>query len=207
MLWVSTDVIRRYLAGENTGLALILVAASGENQIVVAPGANAAFHAQHLRLPAADAVIAQLEVPLDTILAAARANGKFFTLNAAPAKPVPDEILALTDLLVVNEIEARAIGPALGNFQGLVATTLGGAGAVLTRGAKELARADAPKVEVVDTTGAGDSFTAALTVGLVEGMSPGEALQRACTAGAISVTRPGAQGSPTLSELAAFRAD
>jgi ribokinase len=194
----------QYLAGENTGLALILVAASGENQIVVAPGANAAFHSDQLHLPSTDAIIAQLEVPMDTVLEAARSEGTFFVLNAAPAKAVPVELLALTDLLVVNQVEARAIGHSLEGFKGLLATTLGAQGAVLTRAGQEIARARAPRVEAIDTTGAGDTFTAALTVGLVEGLAPQAALERACLAGAISVTRAGAQGSPTLDELSAF---
>jgi len=193
-----------YLEGHPTGQALILVAASGENQIVVAPGANAAFHQHYLQFPAVDAVIAQLEVPMDTILLAAQRGRHFFTLNAAPARAVPREVLELTDLLVVNEIEARALGTELAYFEGLLATTLGSEGAVLSRRGDEIARARPPKVQAVDTTGAGDTFTAALTVGLVGGLEPQAALERACLAAAISVTRAGAQGAPTLRELAQF---
>lgn len=203
---VNLDYCQR-LPGESTGLALILVSGTGENQIVVAPGANAAFHAEHLRMPRTDAVIAQLEVPQDTILTAAQRNRGFFTLNAAPAKPVAREVLYETDLLVVNEIEARALGPALEHYDGLLATTYGREGAVLTRHGQEVAQAESPKVKAVDTTGAGDTFTAALTVGLVSGMEPKAALSRACVAAAISVTRPGAQGSPTLEELDKFQQD
>jgi ribokinase len=193
-----------YLEAHSTGLALIWVSADGENKIVVAPGANAEFHAEHLRMPSVDAVIAQLEVPQDTIIAAADRNQRFLTLNAAPARPVASELLDRVDLLVVNELEAKALGSALQNYHGLLATTFGSAGAVLSRRGQEIARAQPPKVTAVDTTGAGDTFTAALTVGLVEGMTPEAALQRACLAAAISVTRPGAQGSPTLQELTEF---
>jgi ribokinase len=196
----------RYLEGHSTGLALILVSGDGENQIVVAPGANAAFHQEYLQFPAVDAVIAQLEVPMDTILRAARQQRGFFTLNAAPAKPVPREVLELTDLLVVNEIEARALGEELTDFEGLLATTLGSEGAVLSRAGREIATAPAPAVKAVDTTGAGDTFTAALTVGLAGGLAPQAALERACLAAAISVTRAGAQGSPTLQELKDYAA-
>ena len=69
---------------------------------MVAPGANAAFDAEHLEIPLTDASIAQLEVPFETILKAARGHSNFFCLNAAPAKPVPHEILEHVDLLVVN---------------------------------------------------------------------------------------------------------
>ena len=193
------------LEGESTGLALIWVSADGENKIVVAPGANAAFHAEHLRMPPVDAVIAQLEVPQDTILRAASQCPGPLTLNAAPAKPVSSELLTATGLLVVNEIEALALGEALKSYRGLLATTHGPDGATLSRDGRKIARARPPRVTAVDTTGAGDTFTATLTLGLVEGMSEQEALERACLAATISVTRPGAQGSPTVTELAAFR--
>ena len=189
------------LAGHATGLALILVNAEGENQIVVAPGANAAFDAAHLELPPADACIAQLEVPVETILKAARANDSFFCLNAAPAKPVPHELLEHVDLLVVNEIEAKALGSELDSYRGLLARTHGARGAELSRNGKQVAVAKPPRVEVVDTTGAGDAFTAALTVSLVGGMPPQAALERACIVGALATTRPGAQSSPTLEEV------
>ena len=189
------------LADHATGLALILVNAEGENQIVVAPGANAAFDAAHLELPPTDACIAQLEVPVETILKAALANDSFFCLNAAPAKPVPHELLAHVDLLVVNEIEAKALGSELDSYRGLLASTHGARGAELSRNGKQVAAAKPPRVEVVDTTGAGDAFTAALTVSLVGGMPPQAALERACIVGALATTRPGAQSSPTLEEV------
>jgi ribokinase len=189
------------LDGQATGLALIVVNAAGENQIVVAPGANAAFDAEHLELPATDASIAQLEIPFETILKAARRHRNFFCLNAAPAKPVPHEILQCVDLLVVNEIEARTLGSELDSYQGLLATTFGSKGAVLSRAGREIARAKPPKVDVIDTTGAGDAFTAALTVALVSGMEPQAALEQACVVGALATTKMGAQSSPALSEV------
>ena len=189
------------LDGHTTGLAMIVVSADGENQIVVAPGANAAFDAEHLELPVTDASIAQLEIPFETILKAARNHSNFFCLNAAPAKPVPHEILEHVDLLVVNEIEARTLGSELDSYRGLLATTFGGRGAVLSKEGKEIARATPPKVNVVDTTGAGDAFTAALTVALVSGMEPQAALEMACVVGALATTKMGAQSSPTLAEV------
>lgn len=191
----------KILEGQATGVALIVVNESGENQIVVAPGANAAFDAEHLAFPSTDACIAQLEVPIETILKAARANKNFFCLNAAPVKPVPHELLEHVDLLVVNEIEAQALGAELDSYHGLLASTYGAKGAVLSRSGVQIAKAKPPKIEVVDTTGAGDAFTAALTVGLVSGLKPQAALERACVVGALATTKLGAQSSPTLAEV------
>lgn len=189
------------LKNHATGLALIVVNEAGENQIVVAPGANAAFDAKHLVVPVTDACIAQLEVPVETILKAARANNNFFCLNAAPVKPVPHELLEHVDLLVVNEIEARALGSELENFHGLLASTYGARGAVLSHNGRQIARATPPEVDVLDTTGAGDAFTAALTVALVSGMKPQLALEEACIVGALATTKLGAQSSPGLLEV------
>jgi len=189
------------LDGFSTGLALIVVNKAGENQIVVAPGANAAFDALHLELPPSDACIAQLEVPIETILKAARLSNNFFCLNAAPAKPVPHELLEHVDLLVVNEIEALALGEELDSYQGLLASTFGANGAMLSRNGQQIAEAKPPVVKVVDTTGAGDAFTAALTVALVSGMDPQAALENACVVGALATTKMGAQSSPTLMEV------
>lgn len=189
------------LKGIASGLALILVSSNGENQIVVAPGANAAFSADLLELPQSDAVIAQLEIPVETVLSLARRRGGFFCLNAAPVKPVPRDLLDLTDLLIVNEVEARSIGTDLEHYAGWLAVTYGAKGAVLRRAGQEVASAKSPRVQVVDTVGAGDAFTAALVVGMVSGLSPAIALQRACLAGALATTRAGAQSSPLLAEL------
>ena len=185
----------------STGLALITVNHAGENQIVVAPGANARFDAEQLDLPLTDAYIAQLEIPMPTILKAARNHENFFCLNAAPAKPVPHEVLQYVDLLVVNEIEALALGEELEIYEGLLASTFGAEGAVLTQKGLEIARARPPSVKVVDTTGAGDAFTAALTTALVSGMNPQDALQYACIVGALATTEMGAQSSPTQEQV------
>jgi len=188
----------------STGLAMIVVTEAGENQIVVAPGANAAFDATHLEVPHTDASIAQLEVPTETILKAARTSDNFFCLNAAPAKTVPHELLEHVDLLVVNEIEAQTLGKELDIYQGLLASTFGSKGAILSRNGKQIAEAKPPKVDVVDTTGAGDAFTAALTVALVSGMEPRAALEQACVVGALTTTKMGAQSSPLLETVNAM---
>lgn len=178
-----------------TGVALIIVDALGENQIVVAPGANR--HSERDELGGVDAVLCQLEIPIETVAAAAQ-GAQYFCLNAAPARELPAELLAETDLLVVNRFELEAIG----RYDGLTALTLGAEGAVLLEGGKEVARAAPPPVKAVDGTAAGDAFTACLLVSLLEGRSREEALTRACAAGAIAASRPGAQPSlPTAVEV------
>ena len=168
-----------------TGVALILVGADGENEIVVAPGANT--RAQAGELAGVDAVLCQLEIPLETVADAA-AQAPFFCLNAAPAKPLPPELLASVDLLVVNRYEHEAVG----RFDGLTALTLGAEGAILLEAGSEVARAAPPPVEAVDGTGAGDAFTACLLVSTLQGRPQAEALRRACAAGALAAARPGA---------------
>lgn len=188
----------------STGLAMILVSAEGENQIVVAPGANAAFKPDMLELPPTDAVIAQLETPMETVLQAATRADRFFCLNAAPAREVPQAVLEQTNLLVINEVEARVLGRHLDRYGGLLATTYGSRGAILSREGRVLASAVPPKVKVVDTTGAGDAFTAALTVALVSEMDAGRALDLACLCGALATTKPGAQSSPHAKDMGTF---
>ena len=179
---------------EPTAIALIVVAPDGENQIAVASGANAAPWAGPLELGAADAVICQLEIPSETAPAAA-AQARFFCLNAAPAKPLPAALLQACDLLVVNEHEAAALGEGLEAAGKLAAITYGAAGAVLRQGGQELARATPPRVQAIDTTGAGDAFTGALVLALCEGQPPEQALRFACAAGAAACTVRGAQSA------------
>jgi ribokinase len=193
------------IADSPTGVALIAVNASGENQIVVAPGANRRLVPETLVIPAADALICQLEVPTATVATAAANFDGFFCANLAPAKHVDVTVLQRADLIVVNEVEAAWYGDSLSACTGMVATTFGAAGAVLARGGTELARLKPPRVDPVDTTAAGDSFTAALTVALVEGQGPGDALRFACAAGAAATLKAGAQPSlPTRDEVIAL---
>jgi ribokinase len=124
-------------------------------------------------------------------------------LNAAPARPLDPELIRRVDLVVVNSAEYAAIDGL--DAAGAVAVTYGGKGAVLRRGGREVASAAPPPVTVVDGTAAGDTFTAALAVALLDGASDAEALHRACAAGALAVTRAGAQPSlPTAAELEAI---
>lgn len=178
-----------------TGIALIAVDEHGENQIVVAPGANRRLTAERLAIPDSDALICQLEVPADTLLAAAQQYQGFLCVNLAPIMVVPSELIERADLIVVNEIEAAHYRDCLLRTRGLVALTYGSRGASLRRGAETLAEATPPPVKAVDTVGAGDTFTAALVVALMEKQEPAAALAFACAAAAASTTRPGAQPS------------
>ena len=177
-----------------TGVALILVDGAGETVIVVAPGANGTVETPQ----AAENALCQLEIPMEAVAATARATSGFFALNAAPAKPVPVEVLGRADLVVVNRYELDALPEA----PRLTALTLGAEGAVLLEDGEEVTRAAPPKVDAVDGTAAGDAFTACLVVSLLEGRDREEALRRACAAGAIAASRPGAQPSlPTAAEV------
>ncbi|MBT9471608.1 MAG: ribokinase [Pseudomonadota bacterium] len=185
-----------------TGVALIAVAAGGENQIVVAPGANAAFTPRHLPHTTPGALICQLELPLDTVAAAVAQATGFVCLNLAPAAEMPPQTLARADLIVVNETEAAFYGQALHALPGLIAVTWGARGAGLYRAGQQIAAAAPPPVIAIDTTGAGDAFVGALTVALLEGQAPETALKFACAAGALAATRAGAQPSlPTRAEV------
>ncbi|HEY7563460.1 MAG TPA: ribokinase [Acidimicrobiia bacterium] len=196
--------LRRCWAHETlpTGIASIVVAESGENLIAVAPGANRALTADVLDLRSDENVITQLEIPVETVVAASHVTAGFFCLNAAPARPVPIELLRRADLVVVNEHEHAALGDDLGECRGLVALTLGAAGASLYRHGRQVARAVPPPVDTLDTVGAGDCFVAALTVGILDGLAAERALTRAVTAAALATTREGAQPSlPTAAEV------
>lgn len=180
-------------AGNPTGVALIAVAASGENQIVVAPGANRSLAAERVTTPDASALVCQLEIPVETLMDLARRYEGMFCINLAPAKPVPDELLARADLLIVNETEAAYYGDRLHALDGIVAVTQGASVARLYQRGRTIAACRPPAVEALDTTGAGDAFCAALTIALVEGMNAERALAFACTAGALAATAAGAQ--------------
>ncbi|MFD8423442.1 ribokinase [Streptomyces sp. NPDC059466] len=209
------------VGGAPTGVALITVDPSGDNSIVVSPGANGRLTPEDVRaaadlVRASRVVSAQLEIPLETVVETVRtlAPGSRFVLNPSPPRPLPAEVLAACDPLIVNEHEARVVlgdgaGPepedwaaallALGPRS--VVVTLGARGA-LVADAHGAARVPSVRVETVDTTGAGDSFTAALAwrLGLGEPLSVAAAY--AARVGAVAVTRPGAQESfPTAEEV------
>lgn len=187
---------------EPTGVALIAVSPEGENQISVCSGANAGVAAP--AVIEADALVFQLEIPIPVVTAALDGFEGFKAVNLAPAMPVPESVFERADLLIVNETEAAFYGEALHRSGAMVALTLGAAGAELWMGGGRIASAAPPKVAVVDTTGAGDVFVAALTVALSEGQPPQDAVAFACAAGALATTRPGAQPSaPSRAEVEA----
>ena len=198
----------RVLRGVPTGRALINVDARAENSIVVVPGANARTCASVAgSLPAAGVVLAQLEVPLDAVVAAfraARARGSTTVLNPAPARDLPDDLLSLCDVVVPNEGEAAALGGAdrlhaLGVTA--VVTTLGARGATVAVRAGTVTVAPFA-VSPVDTTGAGDAFIGALCAELSRGVDVAAAARTAAAAGALATTRRGAVPSlPTRAEV------
>jgi ribokinase len=183
-----------------TGQALVLVDPHGENCIVVSPGANLFVTApEHLD---ADVLLLSLEVPLGVVEHAAvvaRRSDVPVVLNAAPAQPLPATLLDAVDVLVVNETEWTALGePALP----AVVVTRGARGCVVLEGGRAAELPAVPVADVVDTTGAGDCFAAALAWGLGSGLELGDAARFAARAAALSVTAPGARGGlPTHDEV------
>jgi ribokinase len=216
--------------GESTGLALIVVAASGENTIVVAPGANASLAPAAMDgvvIRAGDVVVLQLEIPIDCCLAAAAAAklaGAQVLLNAAPLTKPGDprflELLDRTDVLVVNETEATELAGStapsdVDGWRALVAT-LPATSAVITLGARGAVASDSTTTwwqppfhaDVLDTTGAGDAFCGALAHALASGLDLRAAVRHGCAAGALATGRLGAQAAlPDATELAAALAE
>jgi len=189
-----------------SGTALIVVDAAGENSIVVIPGANARLAAADVEqalLATRPLVLAQLEVPEEAVVGAARAAGRF-VLNASPVRRLPPALLEAADPLIVNAGEAAAITGSDDTDPGALATaahalgvrsiviTLGGRGACWSTPEWTIA-CPAPAVEVVDTTGAGDVFAGTLAVQLSRGADPEAALAAAVDAGAAAVQWHGAQ--------------
>lgn len=195
---VYLDAVKTVKA--HTGLAFITVSDDGENQIAVASGANAAFRPEHLPKLCSQVLITQFEIPVPVIEAAIKDYDGFVAVNASPVRSDVDAILNRADLVIVNEGEAAAYD--LSNHNDLIAVTLGSKGAELRRDGKVIAKAMPPEVEVIDTTGAGDAFAAALTVALAEGQSEQAALEFACAVGALTTTRLGTQtASPKRAEV------
>ncbi len=201
---VDLSLILKHVSAP-TGLAFINVSEDGENQIAVASGANMEFGAEDLPVLTHDAILTQFEIPIPTIEAATHDFKGFVAVNASP---VSDGIRCLFDranLIIVNEGEYAAYKDRLVNYHGLLAVTLGSRGAVIRQNGKVIAEAAPPKVDVIDTTGAGDAFAAALTVALVEGQSNEAALRFACTVGALTTTKLGTQtAAPKRAEVDAL---
>ncbi|MGY1632714.1 ribokinase [Geodermatophilus sp. SYSU D01186] len=207
-----------------TGTATIPVEeGSGENLIVVVPGANAELRPEDVDVDPvrrARVVLLQLEVPLATVAAAAAVAGGTVVLTPAPPQPLPAELLARVDVLVPNEHELVALaGAAPGERDpaelaglaralgaGTVVVTLGARGALLVPADGPALLQAPPPVEPVDTTGAGDCFCGALGIALADGAAPAEAVALAVTAAALSTTGAGARGAlPDAAAVARLR--
>jgi ribokinase len=208
-----------------TGIAVIGVESSGENQIMVGSGANLATDASQVddaALVAGLTVLCQNEVDPEAtfaLLQRARRRGVRTILNLAPAAPVPAPVLDAIDVLVVNEIEAAmaagegGIGDARALAQGLATrhdltcvVTLGAEGAIAV-GPGGNFRIGPLAIDPVDTTGAGDAFVGVLAAALDQGRTLPEALRRASVAAGLACTRLGAQTSPRVAEIEARLAD
>lgn len=219
----------RAVAGEATGVALIFVNAEGENVIGIHAGANAALsvsqvEAEKERIASAQALLMQLESPLESVIAAAKIAHHHHTtvvLNPAPARELPDELLALVDIITPNETEAekltgirvesdedaaKAANVLHAKGIGTVMITLGNRGVWLSAEG-ESRRIPGFRVQAIDTIAAGDTFNGALVTALLEGTALAEAIRFAHAAAAIAVTRKGAQPSvPWRTEIDEFLA-
>ncbi len=211
---VSLDVVR--CPDQATGTAFICVSDAAENAITVAPGANNTLRGEHLpALAGTGYLLMQLETPLPTVQAyaeAARAAGAMVVLNAAPARPLPDALLGLVDILIVNEGELAtvagrddSIAANLARIKApCVIVTLGARGCCArANGALMLQGSFA--VDAVDSTGAGDTFCGTLVGAMACGESIAQALRTACAAASLACARLGAQSSiPTRAQVAAL---
>ncbi|MEO7401327.1 MAG: ribokinase [Polaromonas sp.] len=227
-LWQAEGIATGHVeqaAGERSGVAQILVYDDGDNSIAVCPGAGTGLGARHARaakdvLGHCRVVMASCEVPLEATLQAfrlARSGGALTVLNPAPARPLPDELLALVDVLTPNESELYLLaGPAhsasidqaaaelLVRGAGAVLVTLGASGCRLYQAGCEAMTLAGRVMTVLDTIGAGDTFTGTLAASLARGEPLANAVQWANAAAALSVTRQGAvAGIPTHAEVAA----
>lgn len=215
------------VSGESTGVALIFVNAEGENVIGIHAGANAALsvarvEAENSRIAEAEALLMQLESPLESVLAAAKIAHQHNTsvvLNPAPARELSDELLSLVDIITPNETEAekltgirvendedaaRAAGALHDKGIETVIITLGSRG-VWASVKGEGQRMPGFKVKAIDTIAAGDTFNGALVTALLEDKPLAEAIRFAHAAAAIAVTRKGAQPSvPWRKEIDEF---
>ena len=185
-----------------TSTALVMVEHSGENQIVVADGANQHASFDEAQISAADAVIVQFEIPESVIVEVGKAAKGIFCVNAAPVRELSDELASLIDVLIVNEHEYAQLGEPK---SGLVIVTAGAKEVIAYQNGEVVAKSQPPKVEALDTVGAGDTFVGAFVVAYATGKTLPDALDLACAASALSTLKLGAQsGMPTASEVNEF---
>ena len=223
---VGTHMIKT-MENTSTGVAVITLV-NGDNCIIVDTGANNQVLPENFEgfedvIKESDLVVLQMEIPFETILEVVKLAAKHGTkilFNPAPAKQLPDNLLSQIDILTPNESECEIItGMSISSIDDAknaalylmnkgvkqVVITMGKRGVVYNDGTA-IAHKEPPVVKAVDTTAAGDSFTAALAVKLSKGAQINEAIEFASYVGALTVTKKGAQESlPTLSEVEAFR--
>ncbi len=222
---IACDHVER-AANERSGVAQILVYADGDNSIAVHPGAGSGLNSQHVLaargvIVSAKVAMSSCEVPLEATLQAfelARAAGVITLLNPAPVRPIPANLMGLTDLLTPNESElyqlagsahADSVDSAAQHLltlgSGAVLVTLGEVGCRLYQAGREPIVLVGRNMQVADTIGAGDTFTGALAAALARGEALPVAMQWANAAAALSVTRHGAiAGIPLWAEVAAL---
>ena len=220
---VDTSLVQE-APGSSTGTAFVTVTPDGENAITVAPGANRRLTAADVdaaagAIGAARVLVAQMEIPIEAVVRGveiSRAAGTRPLVNLAPWRDAPPELLRDLDPLVVNEHEAALLlddeveGVSGALFAAPKLLSLGPRSAVITLGSEGAVFAEAgttdhataPKAEAVDTTGAGDAFVGALAFQLAREAPLEAAVAYACRAGAVAVTKEGAQGAlPTSEEV------
>ncbi|MEU0572386.1 ribokinase [Nonomuraea sp. NPDC005983] len=219
----GVDVERLRRVPGPSGIAHIVVDDAGGNSIIVVPGANGTVTGltdeDRAVIAASQALLLQLELPMEAVVAAARAGRAAdvpVILTPAPAQPLPDELLDAVTVLVPNEHEAAAItgvtdpdaaADALLKRVPEVLITLGSEGALYASRSGERLREPAVRVKAVDTTAAGDTFVGAFAVARAQGRAPAECLRFASAAAALSVQREGASTSmPTRAEIEDFLA-
>ena len=185
-----------------TSTALVMVEHSGENQIVVADGASQYASFDAAQISAADAVLVQFEIPESVIVEVGKAAKGIFCVNAAPVRELSDELAGLIDVLIVNEHEFAQLDEPK---SGLVIVTAGSKEVVAYQNGEVVAKSQPPKVEALDTVGAGDTFVGAFVVAYASGKTIPDSLDLACAASALSTLKLGAQsGMPTASEVNEF---
>jgi len=216
-LGIDSEYVER--SDTPNGVAHIWVDANGENRIIIIPGANHEIESKKAieaieSIAGLAVVVAQCEIQQEVTLAAfsaAKKRGCVTILNPAPYQPLSKELLAVTDWIIPNETEFKELHGQAPTSDDVLKSfrpgknsivTLGSEGAVLITSDGNLTRVSAPKVNAVDTTGAGDAFVGVFAFGLASGKNPEDAMKLGVKVASMSVTRKGAQSSyPSQAEI------
>ena len=216
-LGIDSEYVER--SDTPNGVAHIWVDANGENRIIIIPGANHEIESKKAiqaieSIAGLAVVVAQCEIKQEVTLAAfsaAKKRGCVTILNPAPYQPLSKELLAVTDWIIPNETEFKELHGQAPTSDDVLKSfrpgknsivTLGSEGAVLITSHGDLSRVSAPKVNAVDTTGAGDAFVGVFAFGLASGKNPEDAMKLGVKVASMSVTRKGAQSSyPSQAEI------